>query len=172
MWATLHCTTHPSWEASRTTNTKLNKTHLYIDTRMHVHVRVWTYTHISKCTHTRIHVYIYIYQRSPKRTSYSPKRYFSLVGQVTVTWHSSDGRAIIIAQMSFINLGQVHIWFRTSADAMLLVQRTSASQISRQPLYIHKYIYTWLTARGRPHFAIPFRYPIIAKANGKVAETP
>ena len=32
-------------------------------------------------------------QRLPKRTSYSPKRYFSPVGQVTVTWHSSDGRA-------------------------------------------------------------------------------
>ena len=96
MWATLHYTTHPSWEASRTTNTKQNKTHLYIDTRMHVHVRVWTYTHISKRTHTCIHTYI----------------------------------------------------------------------------YIHKYIYTWLTARGRPHFAIPFRYPIIAKADGKVAETP
>ena len=40
MWATLHCTTHPSWEASRTTNTKQNKAHLYIDTRAHVHVRV------------------------------------------------------------------------------------------------------------------------------------
>ena len=40
---------------------------------------------------------------------------------------------IIIAQMSFINFGQVHIWFRRSADAMLLVRRTSASQISRQP---------------------------------------
>ena len=39
----------------------------------------------------------------------------------------------IITQMNFINLGQVHIWFRTSADAMLLVRRTSASQISRQP---------------------------------------
>ena len=36
--------------------------------------------------------------------------------------------------MKFINLGQVHIWFRTSADAMLLVRRTSASQISRLPL--------------------------------------
>ena len=33
------------------------------------------------------------WQRSPKWTSYSPKPYFSLVGQVTVTWHSSDGRA-------------------------------------------------------------------------------
>ena len=33
------------------------------------------------------------WQRQPKRTSYSPKCYFSLVGQVTVTWHSSDGRA-------------------------------------------------------------------------------
>ena len=43
---------------------------------------------------------------------------------------------IIIAQMSFINIGQVHIWFRTSADAMLLVRRTSASQISRQPLHV------------------------------------
>ena len=32
-------------------------------------------------------------QRLPKQTSYSPKRYFNLVGQVTVTWHSSDGRA-------------------------------------------------------------------------------
>ena len=32
-------------------------------------------------------------QRSWKGMSYSPKRYFSLVGQVTVTWHSSDGRA-------------------------------------------------------------------------------
>ena len=41
---------------------------------------------------------------------------------MTVTWHSSDGRAIIIAQMSFINLGQVHIWFRTSADATLFGQ--------------------------------------------------
>ena len=41
---------------------------------------------------------------------------------------------IIIAQMSFIHLGQVDIWFRTSVDAMLLVRRTSASQISRQPL--------------------------------------
>ena len=41
---------------------------------------------------------------------------------------------MIIAQMSFIHLGQVDIWFWTSADAMLLVRRTSASQISRQPL--------------------------------------
>ena len=41
---------------------------------------------------------------------------------------------IIIVQMNFINLGQVHIWFRTSAGAMLLVRRTSASQISWQPL--------------------------------------
>ena len=53
-------------------------------------------------------------------------------------WLSLDTRPmdeqIIIAQMSFINLGQVHIWFRTSADAMILVRRTSASQISRQPL--------------------------------------
>ena len=61
MWATLHYTTNPSMEASRTTNTTQNKTHLYIDTRTHVHVRVWKYTHISKRTHTRIHVYIYIY---------------------------------------------------------------------------------------------------------------
>ena len=29
-------------------------------------------------------------EMSLKRTSYSPKCYFSLVGQVTVTWHSSD----------------------------------------------------------------------------------
>ena len=53
-------------------------------------------------------------------------------------WLSLDTRPmdeqIIIAQMSFINLGQVHIWFWTSADAMLLVRRTSVSQISRQPL--------------------------------------
>ena len=53
-------------------------------------------------------------------------------------WLSLDTRPmdkqIIIAQMSFINLGQIHIWFRTSADAMLLVRRMSASQISRQPL--------------------------------------
>ena len=42
----------------------------------------------------------------------------------------------------------------------------------RPSIYIHEYIYTWLTARGRIHFAIPFRYPIIAKADGKVAETP
>ena len=53
-------------------------------------------------------------------------------------WLSLDTRPmdeqIIIAQMSFINIGQVRIWFRTSADAMLLVRRTSASQISRQPL--------------------------------------
>ena len=41
---------------------------------------------------------------------------------------------IIIAQMSFINLGQVHIWFQKSADVMLLVRRMSASQISREPL--------------------------------------
>ena len=47
--------------------------------------------------------------------------------------HPKD-KQIIIAQMNFINLGQVHIWFRTSADAMLLVRRTSASQISWQPL--------------------------------------
>ena len=46
----------------------------------------------------------------------------------------SGTRQIIIAQMSFIHLGQVDIWFWTSVDAMLLVQRTSASQISRQPL--------------------------------------
>ena len=50
-------------------------------------------------------------------------------------WLSVDTRLmdeqIIIAQVSLINLGQVHIWFRTSADAMLLVRRTSASQISR-----------------------------------------
>ena len=39
-------------------------------------------------------------------------------------------------------------------------------------IYIHKYIYTWLLARGRPHSDIPFRYPIIAKADNKVAETP
>ena len=53
-------------------------------------------------------------------------------------WLSLDTRPmdeqIIIAQMSFINLRQVHIWFRTSADAMLLVRRTSASQIPWQPL--------------------------------------
>ena len=61
MWATVHYTTRSSWEASLTTNTKQNKTHLYLDTRMHVYVRVWTYTHISKRTHTCIHVYIYIY---------------------------------------------------------------------------------------------------------------
>ena len=58
-------------------------------------------------------------------------------------WLSLDTRPmdeqIIIAQMSFINIGQVHIWFRTSADAMLLVRRTSASQISRQPLIIVSY---------------------------------
>ena len=50
-------------------------------------------------------------------------------------WLSLDIRhmdeQIIIAQMSFMNVGQVHIWFRTSADAMLLVRRTSASQVSR-----------------------------------------
>ena len=34
------------------------KTHLYIDTRTHVHVRVWKYTHISK--HTRVYIYINI----------------------------------------------------------------------------------------------------------------
>ena len=58
-------------------------------------------------------------------------------------WLSFDTRPmdeqIIIAQMSFINIGQVHIWFRTSADAMLLVRRTSASQISRQPLITVSY---------------------------------
>ena len=32
-------------------------------------------------------------QRSRKRTSYSLKCYFSLVGQMTVTWHLSDGWA-------------------------------------------------------------------------------
>ena len=48
----------------------------------------------------------------------------------------------IITQMSFINFGQVHIWFRTSADAMLLVRRRSASQISWQPLLnLHVHIY-------------------------------
>ena len=59
-------------------------------------------------------------------------------------WLSLDTRPmdeqIIIAQMSFINLGQVHIWFRTSADAMILV---SASQISRQPL-----VYDWIILKG------------------------
>ena len=53
-------------------------------------------------------------------------------------WLSFDTRSmdeqIIIAQMTFIHLGQVDIWFRTSADAMLLVQRTSAPKISWQPL--------------------------------------
>ena len=39
-------------------------------------------------------------------------------------------------------------------------------------IYIYIYIYTWLTARGRPHFDFPFRYPIIAKADSKVADTP
>ena len=43
---------------------------------------------------------------------------------------------IIIAQMSFINLGLVHIWFRTRADAMLFFRRMSASQISSQPLWL------------------------------------
>ena len=43
---------------------------------------------------------------------------------------------VIIAQMSFIHLGQVDIWFRTSVEAMLLVRRTSAFQISRQPLMV------------------------------------
>ena len=71
-------------------------------------------------------------QRSLKRTSYSLKHCFSLVGQVADSRPMDE--QIIIAQMSFINLGQVHIWFRTSADAMLLVRRTSASSISRQPL--------------------------------------
>ena len=47
--------------------------------------------------------------------------------------HPKDEQ-IIIAQMNFINLGQVNIWFRTSADAMLLVRKTSASQISWQTL--------------------------------------
>ena len=55
-------------------------------------------------------------------------------------WLSLDTRPmdeqIIIAQMSFINLRKVHIWFRTSADAMLLVWRTSASQISWQPSFV------------------------------------
>ena len=48
-------------------------------------------------------------------------------------WLSLDEQ-IITAQMSFIHLRQVDIWFRTSADAMLLVRRMSASQITRQPL--------------------------------------
>ena len=34
-----------------------------------------------------------LHQRSQKWTSYCPKRYFSLVGQVTVTWHMCDGWA-------------------------------------------------------------------------------
>ena len=53
-------------------------------------------------------------------------------------WLSLDTRPMdeqmIISQMSFIHFGQVDIWFRTSVDAMLLVWRTSAPQISRQPL--------------------------------------
>ena len=55
-------------------------------------------------------------------------------------WVSLDtgpkNEQIMIAQINFINLGQVHIWFHTSADAMLLVRETSASQISRQPLCV------------------------------------
>ena len=82
-------------------------------------------------------------QRSRKRTSY---RYFSLVGQVTshLTLVRRMDEQIIIAQMSFINLGQVDIWFRTSADTVLLVRRTSASQISRQPLW-HRCINSLIT---------------------------
>ena len=53
-------------------------------------------------------------------------------------WLSLDTRPmdeqITIAPMSFIHMGQADIWFRTSADAMLLVRRTSASQISQQSL--------------------------------------
>ena len=43
---------------------------------------------------------------------------------------------MIIAHMSFIHFGQVDIRFRTSVDAMSLVRRTSASQISQQPLIL------------------------------------
>ena len=46
---------------------------------------------------------------------------------------------IIIAQISFIHLGHVDNWFRTSVDTMLLVWRTSACHISRQPLTWHDF---------------------------------
>ena len=57
---------------------------------------------------------------------------------MTVTWHSSDGRADNNCTNELYWPGQVHIWFRTSADAMSLVGRASASQISRQPLQASK----------------------------------
>ena len=55
---------------------------------------------------------------------------------MTVTWHLSDGRTD--NNCTNEHLGQVDIWFATSADAMLLVCRTSASQISWQPLVCPK----------------------------------
>ena len=44
---------------------------------------------------------------------------------------------IIIAQMNFITLGQVDIWFQTSADAIHVTgPKDEYIQISRQPLAI------------------------------------
>ena len=62
MWATLHYTTHPSWEASRTTNTKQNSfiyryTHACTCTRLNIYTHLQTHTY----TRTRIYTYTWIY---------------------------------------------------------------------------------------------------------------
>ena len=92
-------------------------------------------------------------QKSRKWTSCSPKHYFSLVGQVTVTWHSSDGRADdncwneLYSPRTSRHLVLDNV---TSAEAMLLVRRTSASQISLQPLFMFAVRPIWDTALNFP----------------------
>ena len=74
-------------------------------------------------------------------------------------------KQIIIAQMSFIHLGQVDIWFWTSVDTILLVRRTSASQISCQPLlkeYSVSPIYRGRVYRGIGYIAVTCWTPFFA----------
>ena len=93
-------------------------------------------------------------------------------------WLSLDTRLkdeqMIIAQMNFVNLEQVHIWFRTSADAMLLFRTTSASQISRQPLNNSgtRFLCIWVRSRNCGCLATWFCYQLIAKPGNKTAAVP
>ena len=74
------------------------------------------------------------------RTSYSPKCYFSLVGQV-ITWHSSDGRADNNCTNEFYQPRTRRVYTPGFGQVLmpcyLQVRRTSASQISWQPLLLY-----------------------------------
>ena len=78
----------------------------------------------------------------------------------------------MIAQMNFVNLGQVHIWFRTSADAMLLFWTTSASQISPLNNSGTRFLCIWVRSRNCGCHVTWFCYQLIAKPGNKTAAVP